>query len=66
MDYRRLTDNDLADFAGNVVTLLGGSQLGGINAAVRTALVARSGLCRMTLKRRSRRPRLPRERGKLR
>lgn len=43
MDYRRLTDNDLADFATNVVLLLGGTQLAGINTVVRTSLAAAIG-----------------------
>lgn len=36
-------DNDLADFAGNVATLLGGTQLGAINTAVRTQMATAIG-----------------------
>lgn len=43
MDFRRLTDNDLADFAVNVLALLGGTQLSAINTTVRTALSAAIG-----------------------
>ncbi|MBX3293875.1 MAG: hypothetical protein KF881_13385 [Acidobacteria bacterium] len=38
MNYRRLSDNDLADFAANVLDLLGGTKLDAIDPAVRTSL----------------------------
>lgn len=38
MNFRRLSDNDLADFVGNVATLLAGTQLTAIDTAVRTQL----------------------------
>lgn len=38
MNFRRLSDNDLADFAANVADLLGGTKLDAIDAAVRTSL----------------------------
>ena len=43
MNFRRLSDKELADFAANVVSQLGGTELKAINAAVRTALVAEIG-----------------------
>lgn len=43
MNYRRLSDNDLADFALNVAALLGGTQLTAINTAVRTSLATAIG-----------------------
>lgn len=43
MNYRRLSDNDLADFAGNVATLLAGTQLAAINTAVRTQIATAIG-----------------------
>lgn len=43
MNYRRLTDNDLADFAGNVAALLAGTQLTSINTAVRTQMATAIG-----------------------
>lgn len=39
MNFRRLSDNDLADFAANVVDLLGGTKLSAIEPAVRSNLV---------------------------
>ncbi len=38
MNYRKLSDNNLADFGANVSALLSGTQLSAINAAVRTGL----------------------------
>lgn len=38
MNYRRLSDNDLADFAGNVLELLGTTKLSAIPTGTRTAL----------------------------
>lgn len=43
MNFRRLSDKQLADFAANVSSLLGGVELKAINTAVRTALVAEIG-----------------------
>jgi hypothetical protein len=43
MNFRRLSDNDLADFASNVLALLGGTELSAIDTAVRTALTTAIG-----------------------
>lgn len=40
MNYRRLSDNDLADFSENVKTLLDGPDLSAIDATMRTSLVS--------------------------
>ena len=43
MNFRKLSDKDLADFAANVLTLLGGTQLKAIDTSVRTKLVTALG-----------------------
>jgi len=43
MNFRRLSDKELADFAANVASQLGGTEIKAINAAVRTALLAEIG-----------------------
>jgi len=43
MKFRQLPDKDLADFAANVLTLLGGTQLKAIDTTVRTKLVTALG-----------------------
>lgn len=43
MNFRRLSDNDLADFAASVASLLSGAQLAAIPAVQRTALAAAIG-----------------------
>ena len=43
MNFRKLSDKALADFGANVLTLLGGTQLKAIDAAVRTKLVTALG-----------------------
>ncbi len=43
MNFRLLSENDLADFAANVVTLLGGSNLSAIDSHTRTSLVTTIG-----------------------
>jgi hypothetical protein len=43
MDFRRLSDNNLSDFAANVTTLLGGTSLPSIDTNVRTDLVTAIG-----------------------
>ena len=43
MNFRRLSDKELADFGANVLTLLGGTQLESIGAALRASLVTAVG-----------------------
>jgi len=43
MNFRRLSDKELADFAANVLSLLGGTQLKSIDTSVRTKLVTALG-----------------------
>jgi len=43
MNFRRLSDKELADFAANVLTLLGGTQLKSIDSTLRTRLVSSLG-----------------------
>lgn len=43
MNFRRLTDNDLADFAENVKTLLSGTEISAIDTVTRTSLVTAIG-----------------------
>lgn len=43
MNFRRLTDNDLADMAANVAVLLAGTELSAINAAFRASVAAAIG-----------------------
>jgi hypothetical protein len=43
MNYRRLSDGELINFATNVAAVLGGTTLSSVNAAVRTSLVAAIG-----------------------
>ena len=50
MNFRTLSENDLADFAANVATLLGGDDLVAIDSNVRTDLTAALGTLPATLK----------------
>ncbi len=43
MDFRRLSDSELADFAQNVLTRLGGTELTAVNPAIRTQLATAIG-----------------------
>ncbi|HRI05208.1 MAG TPA: hypothetical protein PLL77_15835, partial [Pyrinomonadaceae bacterium] len=49
MDFRKLGDLDLAGFAANVVSVLGGGALPAIDAAVKTSLTAEFGTLPATL-----------------
>jgi hypothetical protein len=49
MNFRQLTDNDLADFAANLVTLLAGTELSSIDSHVRADLVTSIGTTPATL-----------------
>ena len=49
MNFRKLSENDLSDFAANVNTLLGGSELSAIDAHVREDLVTAIGILPPTL-----------------
>jgi hypothetical protein len=49
MDFRRLSDNNLSDFAANVAALLGGTDLPSIDSNVRTDLVTAIGTKPATL-----------------
>ena len=50
MDFRKLTEYDLAFFAENIADLLAGTDLASIDAAVRTDLIAAIGTLPATLK----------------
>ncbi len=49
MDFRKLGDLDLAGFAANVVSLLGGGGMAAVDAAVKTSLTAEFGTLPATL-----------------
>lgn len=53
MNYRKLSDKDLAAFAENIVTLLSGTELDAIDVDVRSALIAAFGALPATLAARS-------------